>query len=81
MQASCMADGFTDVAGGGSYRKKSGERMRFKTLHKIYDFKERFGYQMCVGCERCDDACPEYISFSHCINRLAEAIKEVEKDA
>lgn len=81
VQASCMADGFTDVAGGGSYRKKNGERMRFKTLHKIYDFKERFGYQMCVGCGRCDDACPEYISFSHCINRLAEAIKEVEKDA
>ncbi|MDO5114769.1 MAG: anaerobic sulfite reductase subunit AsrA [Synergistaceae bacterium] len=80
VQASCMVDGFTDVAGGGAYRKKNGERMRFKTLHKIYDFKERFGYQMCVGCGRCDDICPEYISFSGCINRLEEAMKEVEKD-
>ncbi|MDO4560036.1 MAG: anaerobic sulfite reductase subunit AsrA [bacterium] len=81
VHASCMTDGFTDVAGGGSCRKKNGERMRFKTLHKIYDFKERFGYQMCVGCGRCDDICPEYISFSGCINRLEEAMKEVENDA
>jgi anaerobic sulfite reductase subunit A len=41
--ASCMVDGFTDVAGGGSYRKKNGERMRFKVLHKALDFKKRAG--------------------------------------
>lgn len=81
IQASCMVDGFTDVAGGGSYRKKNGERMRFKTLHKVYDFKERYGYHMCVGCGRCDDACPEYISFSHCINRLESAMEEVTGNA
>ena len=75
--ASCMVDGYTDVAGGGSYRKKNGERMRFKVLHKVYDFKKRFGYHMCVGCGRCDDICPEYISFSHCINKLGSAVKEV----
>ena len=33
---------------------------------------------MCVGCGRCDDVCPEYISFSHCLNRLSDAMKEVE---
>lgn len=77
VQASCMVDGFTDVAGGGSYRKKNGERMRFRTLHKVYDFKKRFGFHMCVGCGRCDDICPEYISFSHIINRLGDAMKEV----
>ncbi|MDE8734666.1 anaerobic sulfite reductase subunit AsrA [Eubacteriales bacterium DFI.9.88] len=76
--ASCMVDGFTDVAGGGSYRKKNGQRMRFKVLHKIYDYKKRFGYHMCVGCGRCDRICPEYISFSGCIGKLAEAQKEVE---
>jgi anaerobic sulfite reductase subunit A len=76
--ASCMVDGFTDVAGGGSYRKGNGERMRFKVLHKALDYKERNGYQMCVGCGRCDDVCPEYISFSHCLNRLSDAMKEVE---
>ena len=80
VQASCMVDGFTDVAGGGSYRKKYGERMRFKVLHKVLDFKQRFGYQMCVGCGRCDDVCPEYISFSHCLNKLDDAMKEVSGD-
>lgn len=78
VHASCMVNGFTDIAGGGSFRKKNGERMRFKVLHKVYDFKERFGYQMCVGCGRCDDICPEYISFSHCVNRLQDAVEEVK---
>ncbi|MEE3419638.1 MAG: anaerobic sulfite reductase subunit AsrA [Lachnospiraceae bacterium] len=77
VQASCMVDGYTDVAGGASYRKKYGERMRFKALHKVYDFNQRFGYQMCVGCGRCTDVCPEYISFSRIINRLEEGMKEV----
>lgn len=82
VQASCMVDGFTDVAGGGAYRRKNGERMRFKVLHKVYDYKKRFGYHMCVGCGRCDDICPEYISFSNCINKLEMAVKEVaEYDA
>ena len=77
--ASCMVDGFTDVAGGGSYRQKNGQRMRFKVLHKVLDYKQRNGYHMCVGCGRCDDICPEYISFSNCINRLEDGVKEVAK--
>lgn len=76
--ASCMVDGYTDVAGGGSYRKKNGERMRFKVLHKISDFKKRFGYQMCVGCGRCDDVCPEYISFTNIIKKVSRESREVE---
>ena len=74
--ASCMIDGFTEVAGGGSYRQKNGDRMRFKVLHKVFDYKERNGYHMCVGCGRCDDICPEYISFSNCINKLESGMKE-----
>lgn len=70
--ASCQVDGYTDMAGGHSYRKTQGERLRFKVMHKIYDFEKRFGYPMCVGCGRCDDICPEYISFSNCVNRLAK---------
>ena len=77
--ASCMVDGYTDVAGGESYRKKYGQRMRFKVLHKVLDFKQRSGYHMCVGCGRCDDICPEYISFSNSINKLEAAMKEVTK--
>ncbi len=51
--------------------------MRFKTLHKVFDYRARFGENMCVGCGRCDDVCPEYISFSRIINRLGEAMEEV----
>ena len=52
--------------------------MRFKVLHKISDFKKRFGYQMCVGCGRCDDVCPEYISFTNIIKKVSRESREVE---
>lgn len=78
--ASCMVDGFTDVAGGGSYRQKNGQRMRFKVLHKVLDYTSRNGTHMCVGCGRCDDVCPEYISFSNSINKLEDAMKEVQNN-
>ncbi|WP_265450564.1 anaerobic sulfite reductase subunit AsrA, partial [Clostridium sp. cpc1] len=74
--ASCQIDGYSEVAGGFDFRSNQGDRMRFKVMHKIYDFNKRFGYQMCVGCGRCDDACPEYISFSNCVNKLNQEIKE-----
>ncbi len=75
--ASCHVDGYTDIAGGHVYRQKNGQRMRFKVLHKVYDFKKRFGYHMCVGCGRCDDMCPEYISYSNCINKLNEGVSKL----
>lgn len=78
VQASCMIDGYTNVAGGGQYRKSAGERMRFKVLHKVWDFRQRFGYDMCVGCGRCDDVCPEYISFAACVNKLTDACEREE---
>lgn len=79
--ASCQVDGYTDIAGGHSFRQKQGERMRFKTLHKIHDFKKRFGYTMCVGCGRCDDACPQYISFSEAIEKVGRAMQEQTESA
>lgn len=76
--SSCQVDGFTDMAGGHSFRQNKGQRMRFKVLHKVYDYKKKWGYHMCVGCGRCDDICPEYISFSNCINKLQSACDEVK---
>lgn len=76
--ASCQTGGYTNMAGGIEFRKPQGDKMRFKVMHKVYDYNKRFGYHMCVGCGRCDDICPEYISFSNCINKLEDAIKEVE---
>lgn len=78
--ASCQVDGYTDMAGGHSFRKKHGERMRFKVMHKINDFNKRFGYQMCVGCGRCDDACPQYISFSECIEKVKKVVDSSKEE-
>ena len=74
--ASCQVDGFTTMAGNHNFREPKGQRMRFKTLHKIYDFKKRYDYHMCVGCGRCTDVCPEYISFAAAINKLNDFSKE-----
>jgi len=70
--ASCQIDGYTTIAGGHSFRQDNADRMRFKVMHKISDFEKRFGYPMCVGCGRCDDICPEYISYKNLVNRLAK---------
>jgi anaerobic sulfite reductase subunit A len=77
--ASCMVDGFTDMAGGHSFRKSKADRMRFRVMHKFYDYKKRFGYHMCVGCGRCDDICPEYISIVSCVNKINTHSEEAEK--
>lgn len=74
---SCMLPEYSIMAGGHGVRNTVGERMRFKTLHKIYDFDLRFGEgNMCVGCGRCDQRCPQEIKFSQTIDGLAH---EVEK--
>lgn len=79
--SSCMLEDYAAMAGGHNVRKMPGERMRFKTMHKIYDFKSRFGLEnMCVGCGRCDDRCPENISFSETISRLSRELKAMEKE-
>lgn len=76
--AGCQIKEFSNMAGGHDFRLKNGEKMRFKTMHKINDYYKRFNKHMCVGCGRCDDVCPEYISFSKCINKLNEIVKEVK---
>ncbi len=77
--ASCMVDGFTDMAGGHAFRKSKAERMRFRIMHKFHDYQKRFGYHMCTGCGRCDDNCPEYISIAGCINKLNTQGEEAGK--
>ena len=57
--ASCQIPGFSLMAGGHDVRVRNGDRMRYRTMHKMYDYGERFGPQMCIGCGRCDDVCPQ----------------------
>ena len=76
--ASCQIKGFTDMAGGMSFRNTAGERMRYKVLHKFHDYKARYkDYDMCVGCGRCIDRCPEYISIAATVEKMAKAIDEI----
>lgn len=74
--SSCMLDTYTMTAGGSRFRKTPGANMRFKTLHKVYDYNLRFGGKehMCVGCGRCDKRCPKEISFFDIICRLSEEL-------
>jgi anaerobic sulfite reductase subunit A len=41
--SSCMLDTYTMTAGGNRSRKTHGANMRFKVLHKVYDYNARFG--------------------------------------
>lgn len=74
----CHLDGFDEVSGGIVFRPTKGDRMRYKTMHKILDFKKRFGVDMCVGCGRCDNVCPQYISFADCINSCTHLVNNVQ---
>ncbi len=76
--ASCQIKGFTDMAGGMSFRNTAGDRMRYKVLHKFHDYKARFkDYDMCVGCGRCMERCPELISIVATVNKMSKAIDEI----
>ncbi|MGL5478256.1 MAG: anaerobic sulfite reductase subunit AsrA [Clostridium sp.] len=77
VEASCQIAGFDTMAGGHSFRNTAGDRMRYKVLHKVHDYKQKFGVNMCVGCGRCTDRCPENISMTATINKLSKAIEEI----
>ncbi len=71
----CMLEDFTRTAGGALARKTPGANMRFKVLHKIFDFKLRFGREhMCVGCGRCIDRCPKEIDYLDAVNGLSDLL-------
>jgi len=78
--SSCMLQDFTRTAGGGMARKTPGANMRFKVLHKVYDYNKRFGgaEHMCVGCGRCIDRCPKSIDYLGAINGLTESLEKGE---
>lgn len=78
VQASCHIDGFDEMAGGHNFRTTKADKMRYKVLHKIHDYKVQFGDEhMCVGCGRCTDRCPEHISITATINKVNNAVNEI----
>ncbi|MFQ5952873.1 MAG: anaerobic sulfite reductase subunit AsrA [Candidatus Omnitrophota bacterium] len=76
--SSCHVKKFSLLAGEHDFRVEYGDRMRYRTLHKISDFKPRTGRQMCIGCGRCDDVCPVYISMFRCVDKINEVIRKRE---
>lgn len=78
--SSCMLGDYCTVAGGHNVRAKAGDRMRFKAMHKLFDYNARFGKgNMCVGCGRCDMRCPKDIHFSETIDKLAAAVETLKE--
>ena len=75
--ASCMIPEFTRTAGGHVARPNPEKLMRFKALHKVFDYNTRFGGRehMCVGCGRCVLRCPEEIDFLDTVNRLHDEVE------
>ncbi|MCS6131201.1 anaerobic sulfite reductase subunit AsrA [Clostridium botulinum] len=74
---SCHFDNFSVMAGNHSFRYENRERGRYHVLHKVYDFKKKFGEgNMCVGCGRCEDTCPQYISYINTVNTLTKVLEE-----
>ena len=70
--SACQVKKFGLLAGDHDFRIPEGDRMRYRVLHKIRDFRKRTGFNMCVGCGRCDDVCPEYISMRTCVEKINE---------
>lgn len=79
--SSCMLRDFTQTAGGGMARKTQGANMRFKVLHKVFDYNQRFGgdEHMCVGCGRCIDRCPKGIDYLDTVNGLADLLEKEDQ--
>ena len=80
--SSCMMPEYSKTAGGHFARPYADTMMRFKTLHKIYDYNKRFGgnEHMCIGCGRCSMRCPKDISFFDTVNRLHDEVEKLREE-
>lgn len=80
--SSCMLEEYSTMAGGHNVRKTAGERMRFKVMHKFYDYALRFPEDtgMCVGCGRCIRRCPKHISIVDIVAELNKGLSEKGKE-
>ena len=69
------------MAGGHEFRTTPAQRIRYRVLHKVHDYKEHFhDYHMCVGCGRCSARCPKFINFPAIIEKMDRAVEEIKAD-
>ena len=58
------------VAGGNNFRPDRASRFRFRFEHKYLGFGEQRGIISCVGCGRCQQACPVEINLAKVLEQL-----------
>lgn len=54
---SCNLVDFAEVAGGHNFRPTREHRLKYRYYHQHRGFTEAYDEPMCVGCNRCGDAC------------------------
>lgn len=79
MWDSCMRMDYARVAGGENPRKRLGDRLRHRLMHKFSYFLERYGVDMCVGCGRCVDAEAGGVDIRVVLKRLNEEFTGQDK--
>jgi ferredoxin len=79
MWDSCMRMTYAQVAGGENPRKRLGDRLRHRFMHKFSYFLDRYGIDMCVGCGRCVDAEAGQVDIREVLKKLNEESKGKDK--